>query len=312
MFQELNERLADLKMKQQQKQNWEYREKNLTEELQRKRQERDRWADQLRKEQNDVDKLTGMSLGALFFTLIGKKEEKLSEEESEVLQAKLKYEEASDTVAELEQELAELKQQLNQVRFIDSEIHAVMEEKKRLIYDHYPELAAELQEITNSEAETQMKVKELQEAANAGRTVISALGHAEEKLESAKNWGTYDMFGGGTISTAIKHQRIDEARSSIHAAQSHLRRFQTELQDVQRTASLHIDIGEFLTFADYFFDGFITDWVVQGRISDSLSQVADKRRQIQGIVSELESELRAAEGQLTLLRNKRNAWIENT
>jgi len=311
MFQTINERLAELKAKQRQKANWEQRVNALTQELQRATRERDQWAEQLDREQKDVDRLTGISLGALVYTLLGKKEARLSQEEAEVLQAKLKYEEAADTAADLESELTELQRQLAVVRYIDSDIAAAMEEKTKLILNASPALAAGLASLTDQESETQASMKELQEAVSAGRSVISALNRAEDRLNSAKNWGTYDMLGGGFISTAVKHGRIDEARSAIHAAQNSLRRFQTELKDVQRDVNIHIDIGGLLTFADYFFDGLITDWIVQGRIKDSIDQVSRKRSQISRIVSELEGECRKTEAKLRELQRQRESLIEN-
>jgi len=118
------------------------------------------------------------------------------------------------------------------------------------------------------------------------------------------------MLGGGFIATAVKHNRIDEARSAIHSAQNALRRFEKELADVQRDVNIRIDIGGMLEFADFFFDGLIVDWIVQGRIKDSLAEVSAKRRRISGIVADLEKELRNAEEELTALRRRREALIE--
>lgn len=42
------------------------------------------------------------------------------------------------------------------------------------------------------------------------------------------------MLGGGMIATAVKHSRIDDARSAIHAAQNSLRRSRTEQRELQR------------------------------------------------------------------------------
>ncbi len=311
MLQELNDRLAELRGRARQKSNWERREQELTKELERRRHERGQWEEQLRAEQKDVDRLTGISLGALFYTLIGKRDEKLSLEETEVLQTKLKLEEATDTVVELEQELEELKRNLSEVRFIEADVQAVLDEKTRLIQNAHPALADELQALTDQEAEAKANAKELREAVSAGRSVVSALEQAGAHLGSAKNWGTYDMLGGGMIASAVKHSRIDEARSAIHHAQRALRRFQTELADVQRDLDLSIDIGEMLTFADYFFDGLIVDWMVQGRIEESLNQVAMRRSQLARIVSELEAELRKAESSVEAVRRRREALVEN-
>jgi len=152
---------------------------------------------------------------------------------------------------------------------------------------------------------------QVREAAATGCSVLDALDRARNRLQSARIWGTYDVLGGGVIATAVKHSRIDEARSAIHAAQSGLRRFQTELQDVQRDVNVQIEIGGLLTFTDYFFDGLITDWIVQGRIHESLKQINKKRSQIGRIVAELERLCRETESKLQELERRRIALIEN-
>lgn len=112
------------------------------------------------------------------------------------------------------------------------------------------------------------------------------------------------------IATAAKHNRIDDARAAIHMAQSRLRRFETELKDLERDVHISIDISGMLTFADFFFDGLIMDWVVQGRISDAISQVSVKTKQIRRILSELESELGKKEALLQELQRKQSSLIE--
>jgi len=311
MYRELNERLAELKRRQRQKANLEKRVRDLTDELASRTRDRDQWEERLRKEQKDVDRLKSISFGALFYSLLGRKTEKLSAEEAELLQAKLKYEEAAATVNDLEAELAELQRELAGLRSVDAEIKAVLEEKRKLILETNPSLAAELQLLTDQEAEERANLKELQEAVSAGRSVIGALDRARDRLQSARNWGRYDMLGGGMIATAVKHSRIDDARSAIHTAQTSLRRFQTELKDVQRDVNVRIEIGGLLTFADYFFDGLITDWIVQGRIHQSLKQVSEKRSQISRIVEELEALCRQTESKLQELQRRRSALIEN-
>lgn len=311
MFQELDDRLADLKGKARQKANWEHRVSRLEAELPKRIQERDRLERIFHRERKDVERLSGLSLGALFYTLLGTKGAKLGREEAEMLQAKLNYEEAADTVADMEAELADLQRRLRELRFVEDDIRRLLDEKSALMASTYPELAAKLQELADRKAEMQADCKELDEAISAGRKVLSALSRAEEKLDSAYGWGAFDMIGGGLIATAVKHSRIDAARSAIHDAQNALRRFQTELQDVERDLHLQIDIGNMLTFADFFFDGLIVDWMVQGRISESLKQIADKRKHISRIVDDLDNARRRAEEILHELRRERAALIEN-
>lgn len=49
--------------------------------------------------------------------------------------------------------------------------------------------------------------KEKREAIEAGQRALSSLRTAKENLNSAKNWGLVDMFGGGFFSTMLKPPR---------------------------------------------------------------------------------------------------------
>ena len=59
--------------------------------------------------------------------------------------------------------------------------------------------------------------KEKREAIEAGQRALSSLRTAEENLNSAKNWGLVDMFGGGFFSTMLKHSKMDQARQNMEA-----------------------------------------------------------------------------------------------
>ena len=56
--------------------------------------------------------------------------------------------------------------------------------------------------------------KEKREAIEAGRRALTSLQAAKENLNSAKNWGLVDMFGGGFFTTMLKHSRIDQAKAN--------------------------------------------------------------------------------------------------
>ncbi|MFD1178569.1 hypothetical protein ACFQ3W_20025 [Paenibacillus puldeungensis] len=44
-----------------------------------------------------------------------------------------------------------------------------------------------------------------------------------------------------------------------------------------------------LKFSDYFFDGLISDWLVQGEIADMLGLVQSKLSEVDRILADLES-----------------------
>ena len=60
--------------------------------------------------------------------------------------------------------------------------------------------------------------KEIREAIQAGEAALSSLRNAQEKLNSAKNWGIWDIVGGGFMSSLIKHSRMDDAQEYMEEA----------------------------------------------------------------------------------------------
>ena len=117
--------------------------------------------------------------------------------------------------------------------------------------------------------------KEVREAIDAGERALASLEMAEEKLDSAKNWGIWDMLGGGLFTSMVKHSRLDDAAGCMENAKRELQIFSRELQDVDVPTDFKIEISSFLSFADFFFDGLVADYMVQSRIADARGQVKD-------------------------------------
>ena len=79
----------------------------------------------------------------------------------------------------------------------------------------------------------EMMKREMQEAVQAGERALQSLYAARDKLGSARNWGIFDMLGGGFISDFVKHSKMNDAAALMEQAKSDIQRFQRELRDVQ-------------------------------------------------------------------------------
>lgn len=121
-------------------------------------------------------------------------------------------------------------------------------------------------EMTNSET------REILEAINAGNAALESMRKALKQLNSAGTWGIVDIFGGGLITDLIKHKKMNDARENMERANADLNRFSRELRDVP-AEYLHIDNGGFLGFADFAFDGFLADMLMQNKISEAKAQL---------------------------------------
>ena len=132
---------------------------------------------------------------------------------------------------------------------------------------------------------------EIKEAIDAGERALQSLKSAQEKLNSAGNWGIWDMFGGGFLSTIMKHSKMEDAQRHMEDSIYYLKAFQKELKDVSVSMDLRMEIGSFLSFADFFFDGFVADYLVQSKISDAKVQVSDAIFRVEQLLRELKRKI---------------------
>lgn len=126
--------------------------------------------------------------------------------------------------------------------------------------------------------------QERQEAIIAGERALDSLYEAQNQLRKARNWGIYDIIGGGFISSLIKHSKIDNARSCIERAKYDLQCFNRELRDV--SYDINVDVGDLLTFFD-LMDSFFADLLVQSRIADASRRIDDAIWRVQDILNHL-------------------------
>lgn len=129
--------------------------------------------------------------------------------------------------------------------------------------------------------------QEIREAIQAADDALQCLDRAEAHLSSASNWGIVDMLGGGLLTTMVKHSKMDDAAADLNEARNALQRFSRELRDVHTFVDFPVNTDDFLSFADYFFDGFIADWLMQDRISSARDQVSEAKQKVSAIRSQL-------------------------
>lgn len=129
--------------------------------------------------------------------------------------------------------------------------------------------------------------REKQEAIQAGERALVSLRRAKQDLDSARNWGIWDMIGGGAVSSLIKRSKMGSANRNIEQAKYDLRNFSKELRDVNRSYDFKIETNDFLSFADWFWDNVFVDWMVQDRINQARSQVDEVIRRVETILQQL-------------------------
>ena len=133
---------------------------------------------------------------------------------------------------------------------------------------------------------------ELAQAIDAGERALTSLRDAQRQLDSAGNWGLFDMLGGGTFTSLVKHMKLGGASDCMEQARRDMERFERELRDVTLCANLDLDTGGFLAFADMFMDNVFADVLVQRKISQARKHVGEAVRQVESIVAALRRKYR--------------------
>ena len=263
-----------------------------------------------RKEQEDVEKLEGRSLANYFFKVVGKLDDKLDQERREAYAAKVKLDAAERELAGIESDMQEIQSQLSEIRIAEAQYQDALEQKRLSLRASGTETADQIIELEQKIAAMEAQKREIREAMNAGYSAQATADRILSELESADGWNTWDMFGGGGIITHMaKHGHLDEAQELVSELQSKLRRFKTELADIQITANVQVNIDGFLRFADYFFDGLFADWAVGDKISQSMNSVSSTKSQISRTLDKLNSMEQAADRGIAGLKQQLDELI---
>lgn len=260
-------------------------------------------------EQADVDKLEGRSLAAFFAGIRGNKEEKLNKERQEARAAAVKYDMTARELEAVECDLSRNREELEGLGDIDQRRDQIMTAWAQEVKTAGGPMGQTILGLEEQIAAAEAQQREIREAITAGESALVIVESIQKSLGDAEGWGTWDMLGGGFLSTMFKHDALDEAQSKVEGLQVALRRFRNELVDVEISADLQLTLDDFTQFADYFFDGLFMDWTVQSEIGKSQARVEETKGQIQSVLEQLDVMLKTQEAAVVGLLAQRDQLL---
>lgn len=240
-----------------------------------------------KKEQMDVDKLEGKSIKVLFFTLSGSIEEKLSKERQEAYAAAMKYDAARRDLEGIQSDLRYCQEELDKLMDCEAEYQHLYEQKKNSLKMEATQKANDIMLMEKDLSTLGNEIIELEEALDAGYKAFDLADKIVAELEEAHKMAEWDTFMDSMLVDMQKHEHIHNAQDLIEDLRNELRRFKTELADVQIVGNIQIEMDDFSEFADWFFDNIFTDWDIKAKIENSLEQAQDTREQITGTINTL-------------------------
>lgn len=247
-------------------------------------------------EDADVEKLKGGSLLRFLLQVTGSYDKKLDKEQQEAYEAAVRYDAAVSELKAVEQDIRHCETELACIRRREREYEALLQERKDALLQSDSYASKEIKRLQDIIACESARKKELQEAIDAGNRAKEIADQVGEHLSKASSWGTFDIWGGGLISDLAKHDHIDQAQHLIEALQIQLRRFNTELADInQRIDATPIVIDSFTKFSDFFFDDIFSSISVRNKIDDSIGSLNQTRLQIERMLERLQPMLTRTE-----------------
>jgi len=255
----------------------------------------------------DWETMQSKSIKSIFYKVLGSKEEQIEKERQEYLQVSLKYNEAIKSVELLEFEAGLLNKKLVNVKKMKSELEVLKKKREKEIIQVDPVLRKQLQELNQEVDQNYALGREVQEAREAGQAALRLLQEMVNQLGNAKKWGQWDMVNKGYYHKSQKYGAIDTAVKLSYSVKQKLHLFSVELSDIGKSGvKFNFDMGQFSNFGRVFFDNLISDWVVQQKIVNTLSNISSVRDKVILILQSVEGELNLINNKMIELQNSKD------
>ncbi|MFI6992845.1 hypothetical protein [Nonomuraea wenchangensis] len=261
----------------------------------------------LAEEERDVARLEG-GLSAVLARLLGNREERLERERAEAVVARERVEGHRARLAQLEADAAAADAELAVLTPASREYARLLAEKERQLLGSDDPRARELADLGVALDRSIADVRECDEAHQAGRGALDALGVVLGFLNSARNASTFDVLGGGLLVDAYEHDKLTSADQAAWHAQRALDVFSRELADTGVVAARRVmPKVDTRWFVDAFFDNIISDVLKHQRIEKTRDEVNKLARWVRDTGAYLEtrrSELLAERSRLLTRREE--------
>lgn len=260
-------------------------------------------------EEEELQRLEGESFSALLYRLMGTLEEKQAQGRAELFAAAMKYETAQRQLEDVQAHIAALLQEQATCADAENRFTAAFQAERQRLSEEDPQKAAELLAIEHRIAAAEAEMHEVEEAISVGQRVLSFIDTAAEELSSAEGWSTFDLLGGGLVADMVKHNKLEHAQNDIYDLQQLLRRYRTELADVNMDTEIRLEIGDFLRFADFFFDDIFSGITVLDRIVSAQQQLSTAENRVLDIQQRLSDSLEHFREEAENLRRQRETLV---
>lgn len=242
-------------------------------------------------EQEDAGRWNGRGFVQLVYWLVGRLDERRDLESAQALAAAARLATAHEAWATIDHALREATTSVPP----RADLGAALADLRRTLETLEPHTYAWVVQCEQQSAAVRAELEELDEALTAVTSCNEAVAAALRHLQSAANWGTWDLLGGGLLASAVKRERVDEALSALGQVTTALATVRRELADVPAGVALPagIELGSGAWTFDVWFDNIFSDLNMQGRIRDATAQAETLAGRLAALRADLSAQRRS-------------------
>lgn len=234
-------------------------------------QEEIRLQSELKKETHDYRSIEKLSIKKLLSLFSDKYEEMMDKEYREMKIAQYKYDRLLDTIKSQQEQMQHITELLTHYEDIENQYEELLEAKRIWASQNGFDVIADFERNLLTQ---NRKLKEIDEAVSACKKLLMSLSSAKDDLSSAKNWGIFDILGGGLIPSLVKQDHIKRASQYIKDSSDKAAILSRELGDLSVFFNIEqIEIDSLSKTFDTFFDNIFSDMSIQEQINGAYDNI---------------------------------------
>ena len=272
-------------------------------------QEEIRLQSELKKETHEYRSIEKLSIKKLLSLFSDRYEEMMDKEYREMKIAEYKYERLLETIKSQQEQLLHTTELLSHYENVEKEYTEMLETKRIWASQNGFDVIADFE---HSLLIQNRKLKETDEALNACKKLLMSLSSAKDDLASAKNWGIFDILGGGLIPSLVKQDHIKRASQYIKDSSDKAAILSRELGDLSMFFSIEqLEIDSLSKTFDTFFDNIFSDMSIQEQINAAYENICQNYETARVLFEKLETYRKEIQEEILKISKARNELIHS-
>ncbi len=256
----------------------------------------------MKKERRDVEKLEKGGVVSFFYSVTGKKEQKLEKERNEADEALKNYASVKKEYDAITENIGHYNTELD--KFIERrlQLDKLLNEKK----DQLKAAGADITEIERIGAmlgRYEKQLSEIDDALVTSEAARETSGAIVELLVSAEEAAKYDLQTSHSYGGLEKYDDLRSAQGLVSKLREQLKSVRSELVGIDLSADINVEISGFLHYADRRLDGLIMDKIVFDRIQGMLDDSRNIKQKLDAVVHRLRDRQEELETDVEDIRN---------